>query len=138
MQERESHNEIHWAIWIGTGIIAFGIGVYGAASGADVRALFVVVMLLAAVASLAAWFMPIVAARQFAQPLAEKSKRGGDDKLALLLSLMDDDERVAFKEALKQRLLDNAAAPSDGELPYDADSLAALLHEQDSGRRLSN
>lgn len=136
-QERESRSESHWAIWIGTGIIAFGIAIYGISTETDVSGLFIMAMVLAAVASAAAWVVPAVVARRIeAQPAGEKAKRGGEDKLSLLLALMDDDERLAFKEALKQRLLDSATGPTDGELPYDAESLEALLDGQDSGRRL--
>jgi hypothetical protein len=55
----------------------------------------------------------------------EKSKRGGNsgggDKMNLLMQLMDDDERQAFKEALKQQVLSQQGGFLDGELPYDAD-----------------
>ena len=54
MQNRESHSESHWAIWIGTGIIAFGIGIYGISTETDVSLLFVLAMVLAFVASAAA------------------------------------------------------------------------------------
>lgn len=71
----------------------------------------------------------------------EKNKREGrshhEDKLALLLDLMDEDERVAFKETLKQQVLDDAHY-DDGELPYSGDSLESLLtddrHEDRFGR----
>ncbi|GAB4512328.1 MAG: hypothetical protein OHK0046_11670 [Anaerolineae bacterium] len=63
-----------------------------------------------------------------AQASAEKSKRGGEiDKMAMLMQMMDDDEREAFKEALKQRVLNGL----DGELPYDA----AYYEEQYSTKR---
>ena len=43
---------------------------------------------------------------------------------------MDDDEREAFKEVLKQRVLADVGGPDDGELPYDAEALETLLNEQ--------
>jgi hypothetical protein len=138
MRGREPSSEIHWAIWIGTGVICFGLAIYGAVTGNDIASLFILAMLIAAVTSVSAWVLPSFAARRTEAQPAEKAKRMGDDKLSLLMSLMDDDERVAFKEALKQRLLDSAAAPTDGELPYDAESLEALLDSQESGRRLSS
>jgi hypothetical protein len=64
---------------------------------------------------------------------AGKRKRGsGDTKADMLLALMDDDEREAFKEALKQRMLDSSARLSDdGEIEseFDVTSLEALLRE---------
>lgn len=36
-----------------------------------------------------------------------KAKRSERDRIALLLELMDDDEREAFKQAMQERLLDN-------------------------------
>lgn len=63
----------------------------------------------------------------------EKSKRGGqtryDDKLALLMDLMDEDERAAFKEALKQRVLHDAHY-DDGELPFASNTLESLMVEE--------
>ena len=63
----------------------------------------------------------------------EKNKREGrsryDDKLALLMEIMDEDERAAFKEALKQQVLDDAHY-HDGELPYNSDSLESLMVDE--------
>lgn len=53
-----------------------------------------------------------------------KAKRGGDpqaEKMRLLMELMDDDERQAFKETLKAQLLRDSRHLVDGELPYDAE-----------------
>jgi hypothetical protein len=49
---------------------------------------------------------------------AEKAKRQPGDRLSLLLELMDDDEREAFKETLKQRIMDDMRLNDDGELDY--------------------
>jgi hypothetical protein len=138
MHEREYKSEVQYAIWIGTGAICFGMGIYGAASSADVGPFFLAAMIIAGVISLTYMLLPILTARRVETPTAEKSKRGGDDRIATLLALMDDDERQAFKEALKQRMLDSLAQPAtDGELPYDSDTLENLLQEQPSRRSLS-
>jgi len=67
----------------------------------------------------------------------EKGKRGGqsryDDKLTLLMDLMDEDEREAFKEALKQRVLDDGRY-DDGELPYGSNTLESLMDEEIRGK----
>ena len=68
-----------------------------------------------------------------------KAKRAGgsqqDEQLALLLELMDDDERAAFKERLQQRVLDNLG-DNEGELPETGETLEALLTKNGSARRL--
>ena len=64
-----------------------------------------------------------------------KAKRQGRDKLDLLMELMDEDEREAFKETLKRRVLEDMGV-DDGELPYAAETLESLLEEEHSTRRL--
>jgi hypothetical protein len=62
-----------------------------------------------------------------------KAKRKQGDKLALLMEMMDEDERQAFKTALQQRLLQETTANTaydDGELPYDAETLESLLDDE--------
>lgn len=67
--------------------------------------------------------------------MMEKPKRTGADvdKTELLLSMMDDDERAAFKAALQQRILDSTArlsddVRSDGEV--DIETLEELLQNE--------
>lgn len=58
-------------------------------------------------------------------PTKRKNTSDEDQRLNTLLALMDDDERHAFKEALKDQYLGTAPKRknrlSDGELPFDAD-----------------
>lgn len=66
----------------------------------------------------------------------EKAKRGsGGDRLAILLEMLDDDEREAFKKMLKQQAMREMGSSSriseDGELPFDAD----LWDEHAANRR---
>ncbi len=65
---------------------------------------------------------------------AEKAKRSSDPdaKMRMVLEMMDEDERYAFKQAMKERMLSGSR---DGELNYDADSLGALLDEDEPRRR---
>lgn len=42
-----------------------------------------------------------------------------DEKMRLLWELMDEDERIAFKETLKERMLARYDRFDDGEIPYD-------------------
>lgn len=57
----------------------------------------------------------------------EKLKREDsyDQKMRLLMELMDDDERAAFKQTLKEQLINHhhhlTDGMVDGELPFDAD-----------------
>ncbi len=62
---------------------------------------------------------------------AEKRKRStGDTKADMLLALMDDDEREAFKQALQARLLQGATRlRDDGELDDIEVPLEDLLRE---------
>ncbi len=67
--------------------------------------------------------------------IAEKRKHiptDPDAKMRLLLEMMDEDERYAFKQAMKDQMLRSSR---DGELNYDADSLGALLDEDEPRRR---
>jgi len=69
----------------------------------------------------------------------EKPKRGtGGTRAEMLLALMDDAERDAFKRALQERMLQGAARlADDGELGEDDmtfETLEALLAEQDRKR----
>ncbi len=55
-----------------------------------------------------------------------------ETRMRLLLEMMDEDERHAFKQAMKDRMLSGSR---DGELNYDADSLGALLDEDERYKR---
>jgi hypothetical protein len=101
-------------MWMAIGVGLFGVAIYGSESGRDVGWLFVLAILLPAFTTLIlSGALPGFSFRTSAQ---EKTKRQPDGKLALLLELMDEDERMAFKESLKQRVLDST---SDGELPAE-------------------
>lgn len=64
----------------------------------------------------------------------EKAKRvAGDSRMALLLEMMDEDERETFKESLKRRVLNDMRFSEDGELPS---ATADLWDEQAADKRL--
>ncbi len=63
-----------------------------------------------------------------------KAKRQPGDRLSMLLELMDEDEREAFKETLKQRLLDDMSLNDDGELGYRT-TLEDLLDDDSISRQ---
>ncbi|MCD4686629.1 MAG: hypothetical protein K8S97_11905 [Anaerolineae bacterium] len=64
----------------------------------------------------------------------EKAKRTPQDRMSLLMEMMDDDERAAFKAALKQRVLDDLDRAEDGELPLGDTTLAALIGDDGTTR----
>ena len=117
-------------MWIAVGIAFFGVGVYGAQTGRDVGWLFILAILLPAITTII--LSGALPGFSFRTPGQEKAKRHADDKLTLLLELMDEDERLAFKEALKRRVLESE---SDGELRYGAELLEALDQEEAASRR---
>lgn len=71
------------------------------------------------------------APRRRRQDTTEKRKRAEPDKVRLLMDMMDEDEREAFKQAMKDRLLGASdRLRDDGELPADADMLDTYLNER--------
>lgn len=137
MESNTAKTSISVTIWIATAIICFGIAIYGAVTTYDVKVLFALCMMIAIAATGAVWTLPIFEERSGTADLTpeqDKAKRQPADKLALLMELMDEAEREAFKEALKQRVLEEAGSRSDGELPYDLETLEALTYGEEAGR----
>ncbi|MEO0561131.1 MAG: hypothetical protein AAF125_03405 [Chloroflexota bacterium] len=75
-----------------------------------------------------------------AEPIAKRKRGDGETKVDVLMSMMDDDEREAFKQALQSRILGDVSRLADhedvigddGELSLD--DLDALL-ERDARSR---
>jgi hypothetical protein len=118
------------AMWIAVAVTEFGISIYGAESGADIGTLLMVPFLMAVLLTFVLWVVPEIRGRRYRDAAddwtLEKAKRQPVDKMTLLLDLMDDDEREAFKETLKRRVL---AELDDSELPEDAATLESLLYD---------
>lgn len=77
-------------------------------------------------------------AQQSHHDISKQKRTAQDDpRMALLLDMMDDNEREAFKERLQKQLLGEAHQPTgdDGEL-FERDSLYDLM--QDDEKRLRN
>ena len=127
--------------WGGAIGMAAAVGEYVAPGDMPLIAAFG--LLVALLATFLFWGLPEVtkiydarlAARLGEVPTSDKAKRQSGDTLALLLELMDDEEREAFKETLKRRVLEDMGV-DDGELPYAAETLESLLEEEHSTRRL--
>lgn len=107
-------------VWAILGAIAI-VAMAGTQTLHDPEAVVIGSMVMAIVATGMIWVAPemVPSKKQDASQSQsfEKAKRGGNDKLALLLELMDEDERQAFKESLKRRYINDVGV--DGELPYD-------------------
>jgi len=65
----------------------------------------------------------------------EKAKHQPQDKLSMLMEIMDEDERAAFKETLKRRVLEDKKYGEDGELSTSDQTLAALLDKEQARER---
>ncbi len=115
-------------IWFSMALVAIGIAV-----GSSSPALLAVPISVALIMTIALVLVPDVVAVLTAQ--REKAKREPQDRLSMLLELMDEDERAAFKESLKRRVLDDIGRTDDGELPADDATLAALLDEEQAQKR---
>lgn len=123
-----------FSIWIGAGIMGFGASIYGAETGHDITLLFLVTVIAALIGTVMVWAEPAITARRTHPKSGEKAKHNPGDRLTLLLDMMDAEERAAFKETLKRRVLEDYSPGGDGELPYDAESLSALLNGRGEGR----
>ena len=60
-----------------------------------------------------------------------KNRSSREDRMQLLLDLMDEEERAIFKETLKRRVLEESMPTNDGELPYDVTTMESLLNDSD-------
>lgn len=105
--------------------VAMAIATIGVAVGTSTPGLMVIPIAVALLVTIMMVVVPDIVKALATE--REKAKRQPQDKLSLLMELMDEDERAAFKEALKQRVLDDMTATGDGELPVSDESLAALL-----------
>lgn len=135
-----------WIMMAGI-VITIAIASPNTLDGGDVTGLASAMMGIAMVSTLIIWAVPELIRRQNTtrQDAAkyveiDKQKRTGaggreDSRMALLMDMMDDDEREAFKQVLKQKILDDMSQPTgdDGEL-FERDSLYDLM--QDDEKRL--
>jgi hypothetical protein len=111
-------------IWVSAAVMCLAIAIYGATNDQGVESwVLAFPILMATLLTSALWLSTVLIE---SRDVIEKTKRQPTDKLALLKELLDDDELDAFKQALKQSLLEQQ---SDGELPYDEESLNALIHK---------
>lgn len=132
-------------LWITCGLIAVMTVIFS--NGSYSWEMVGIPLIAAILATFFMWVAPILSQQDAEKARYEaeaamykqggKQKRinapSGDSRLSLLLELMDDDERAAFKETLKRRVLAEQRLTDDGEFYGDA-SLGDLLDEADHQR----
>ena len=133
-------------MWLILGFISFvaiaGEGVFNATIRGDVTAMTLGPLILAMMGTAIIWTQHEQPAKESGQNISaaqEKAKREGSalsmDKLAVLMELMDEEERLQFKETLKRGVLSDMGYASDGESPYNDDTLESLLDEESHQKR---
>ncbi len=132
-------------IWVISGLVALSTVMFS--SGSYSWEMVGIPLIVALLATFFMWVAPILSQQDAEKARYEaeaamykqvgKQKRTnapvGDSRLSLLLELMDDDERAAFKETLKRRVLAEQRLSDDGEF-YGDTSLGDLLDEVDHQR----
>lgn len=113
-----------FGVWFGVAGVAIGLAIYGSETQASITLPLIFTVLIGMVTTLLIFALPYLAAMKLEQ---DKNKRQPADRLALLMELLDEDERAAFKEALQARALDDMRLGGDGELPADEQTLSELL-----------
>jgi hypothetical protein len=111
-------------IWAAAASMCLFFAVYGATNDGGVEAwVLAFPILMATLLTSAIWVSTVLIENRGD---FQKAKRQPADKLALLKEMLDDDELETFKETLKASLLKQ----NDGELPYDEETLQALMHRK--------
>ena len=135
-------------MWLVLGFISFvaiaGEGVFNATIRGDATAMALWPLVLAMISTAIIWTTDSEKAKSETEKSTaearEKAKREGSalsmDKLAVLVELMDEEELRQFKETLKRGVLTDMGYASDGESPYDYQTLESLLDEEGQGKRL--
>jgi hypothetical protein len=135
------------AIWVAFGTIA-AAAVLAPSRDSNTTDIVTTAMFMVTISTAIIWLGPEIVSRRrsksethFISGEAEKAKRGAgngsnDPRLALLLDLMDEDERQTLKERLRRQVLDEAYLTDDGEIAYRGESLANLLEEEAAKQQL--
>ena len=135
-------------IWMALGGIAtIALGSANLSNNIDANAITIIAMVMATISTIAIWLGPeLISSRRAGSQThyisggSEKAKRGEGNlsdatRLALLLELMDEDERLALKQRLQRQVLDEAYVTDDGELAYRGESLHTLLEDEEQRLR---
>ena len=126
------------AMWLLIGLISIFAITQGTANSGDTVPLVLGSLFFGLVGTFIIWVAPDLAKNEHrdeqSSSLSEKNKRRQGDKLSILLELMDEDERAAFKDGLKRQLM-NDMRYDDGEQPYSGETLETLMDEERQQRR---
>ena len=122
------------AMWIAVAIIDFGVALSTIENNSPLGWPFVLPILVAFLGTMIIWTTQLPRERYRRQSTEDqgKAKRGTGDMMALLMELMDEDERAAFKQKLQARVLRDAGYGEDGEIPDERVSLETLMHDEDA------
>ncbi|MBN1565133.1 MAG: hypothetical protein JXA10_14915 [Anaerolineae bacterium] len=118
MSPSEERTTIIGVMWFAIALIGIALAIAGSSPGI----IFGLVII-----ALLSTFLLMRSAEQGVFAGGKRKRQQPADQLALLMDVLDDDERAEFKATLKQRVLAQFDGSGEGELPLDADSLAALL-----------
>lgn len=126
-------------MWIAVSLISIMSIIFGNnMSGGDVTMAVIAPLVVGLLGTFFIWVAPELNKADVEKHKARQRDRYADEKpkrmskMDMLMEMMDEDERRAFKETLKRQMLNNL---SDGELNYDAESLESLMDEEKRLRR---
>ena len=121
------------SIWIAVGLIDFGVALSNIEQGNALGWPFMLPLVIALISTLFIWTVPTILEGRVntAARSDQKPKRSSGDMMALLMELMDEDERAAFKQKLQQRLLRDVGYIDDGEIPDEHISLESLMQDEE-------
>lgn len=137
-----------WILCAGIAITALITNQYNYNDSGFLTIMYTAVPMLSALAAtFMIWVAPELArrggrdaGRREVEDTSYKSKRNTTTdvsaRLAALMDMMDDDERAAFKESLKRRVLAEQRLYDDGEFYGDPATLDSLLHDDYDDKRL--
>lgn len=143
MSTKEAKAAITVIMWVMLSIISVtAVAMSGSGNISDLMLLFMITFppLIAAAATALMWIPEFRRSREDWESNQEKAKRvpDGQSRIDMLLAMMDEDEREAFKETLKAQVLRDSrreVVSEDGELPT---SLAALIDAEASQQHYSS
>lgn len=121
------------SIWIAVGLIDFGVALSNIEQGNALGWPFMLPLIIALIGTIFIWTVPAILERRAGttQHSEHKAKRDSGAMMAVLMELMDEDERIVFKQKLQQRLLRDVGYIDDGEIPDDRLSLDALMQDEE-------
>jgi hypothetical protein len=121
------------SIWIAVGLIDFGVALSNIEQGNALGWPFMLPLIIALLGTVFIWTVPALLERRVgvSHHSESKSKRDSGAMMAVLMELMDEDERAVLKQKLQQRLMRDVGYINDGEIPDDRMSLESLMQDEE-------